>query len=55
MNWISIEEKMPQEGEQVLVIGFLRPELGGRKKEKSVGLVNWERSLIAPVTSVVRC
>ena len=42
MNWISIEEKMPQEGEQVLVIGFLSTELGGRKKEKRVGLVNWE-------------
>jgi hypothetical protein len=42
MNWISIEEKMPQEGEQVLVIGFLSTELFGRRKEKSVGLVNWE-------------
>ena len=42
MNWISIEEKMPQEGEQVLVIGFLSTELGGRRIEKSVGLVNWE-------------
>jgi len=41
MNWISIEEKLPKINEKVLVIGYLRTELGGRK-EKRVGLVNWE-------------
>ena len=53
MNWISIEEKLPQEGEQVLVIGFLSNELKGPRKEKSVGLVDWKSAKESPCSDYV--
>jgi hypothetical protein len=42
MNWISIKEKKPQKGEQVLVLGYLSTELDDRREHKTVGLVNWQ-------------
>ena len=40
--WIPVEEKLPQEGEKVLVFGYLETELSGQEDERSTGLVLWE-------------
>lgn len=42
MNWISVEERTPKQGERVFVIGFLNTELGGNRLEQSAGVVTWD-------------
>ena len=41
MKWIEVKERTPKEGEKVLVFGFKETELGGKRDEKSIGLVEW--------------
>jgi hypothetical protein len=43
-NWISVKEKKPKTGEQVLVVGYLKTELGGKESKKTIGLVNWGKN-----------
>ena len=42
MIWISVKDRTPKKGEQVLVFGYLETELGGIASNRSVGLVEWE-------------
>lgn len=42
MKWISVKDRLPENGQQVLVIGYKISELGGRSKNKSIGLVDFE-------------
>lgn len=42
MDWISIEDSKPKQGEQVLVFGVLNTELGGLRDSKTVGVVHWD-------------
>ena len=40
--WISVEEKTPKKGQQVLVYGILCTELNTPRNKKSIGLVAWD-------------
>tara|TARA_R110002074_G_scaffold35454_4_gene96711 strand:+ start:864 stop:1091 length:228 start_codon:yes stop_codon:yes gene_type:complete len=42
MNWIDVKERTPKQGEKVLVFGFKETELGGKKYERTIGLVEWK-------------
>lgn len=42
MIWISVKERTPKKGEQVLVFGYLDTELSSNRVPKpTVGLVEW--------------
>jgi hypothetical protein len=42
MNWISVKERTPKNGEQVLVFGYLETELQDKAKKQTIGLVEWQ-------------
>lgn len=48
MRWIPVSEKMPQKGQQVLVIGDREAELYPASGKPSVGCVYWNTAQSSP-------
>tara|TARA_R110002126_G_scaffold192796_1_gene341063 strand:+ start:194 stop:421 length:228 start_codon:yes stop_codon:yes gene_type:complete len=45
MNWIDVKEKIPKQGERVLVFGFKKTELEDEIDEKTIGFVEWSNEV----------
>jgi hypothetical protein len=42
MEWISVNDRLPEKGQQVNVYGTFTNEVSGARKSPSIGVVNWD-------------